>query len=183
MQILEYKWKIKKPNCFVASARVLKSSLNVTFRFFTHSLWTVRHSLIHFGIGSFVRVWHIETPPQWTECPFFLLKLQIAQGHKIQTRGLKLTLSFPPLLCVALIFRMLTFYLSYIPVSLSVFPCPFTCLQYLIFLLHLLRVWWLLMTDFFSSDGTFLGEIHFFQPWQGRSYMYYTEQKEYSSGL
>lgn len=48
---------------------------------------------------------------------------------------------------------------------LCLHPClhsflyPITCLKYLIFLLHLLRAWWLLRAHI-SNGGAFLGEIH-----------------------
>lgn len=99
----------------------------------------------------------LETIPWWTECPVFLLELQIAQGHKIQNMGLKLTVSISS-------FHVCGSHFQDADILLFLHPCLhffldlIICLNCLIFLLHLLRAWWLLMADLFSSDGTFLGK-------------------------
>lgn len=72
---------------------------------------------------------------------------------------------FPPLVFVDLLLRMLTFHLTPCPYS---FLCPVTCLQCLIFFLHLLRM---LLMAAISRDGAFLGEIHLLSALAGKLVM------------
>lgn len=57
--------------------------------------------------------------------------------------------------------------LPFLDACLHSFLNPIICLKCLIFLLHLLRTWWLLMAGI-SSDGAFLGEIHFLSVLAGK---------------
>lgn len=76
----------------MTSVRALNSSYNMTFTFFSNvssgcqgTTWYI----LAWALLCMFDIW--ETPPWWIECSNFLLKLQIAQGHKIQTMGLSLT--------------------------------------------------------------------------------------------
>ena len=132
-------------------------------RFFRCSFWRTGHYLMYFGMSSVMHVWHIRNTTLMNRMSLFLLKLRIAQGHKTQTVGLKLTLSISS-------FHVWGSHLQDADILPFLHPClhsflyPIICLKCLIFFLHL-RACWLLMADLFPSDGTFLGEIHFLSAW------------------
>lgn len=135
-------------------------------RFFRCSFWRTGHYLMYFGMSSVMHVWHIRNTTLMNRMSLFLLKLRIAQGHKTQTVGLKLTLSISS-------FHVWGSHLQDADILPFLHPClhsflyPIICLKCLIFLLHL-RACWLLMADLFPSDGTFLGEIHFLSALAGK---------------
>ena len=120
---------------------------------------------MYFGMSSVMHVWHIRNSTLMNRMSLFLPKLRVAQGHKTQTAGFKLTLSISS-------FHVCGSHLQDADLFPFLHPClhsflyPIICLKCLILLR--LRACWLLTADRFPSDGTFLGEIHFLSALAGK---------------